>query len=275
MAQRVQSPSSINTYKQCPRKYYYNYILKLPKLKSIHLIRGKIVHSVLEDFFKLDITTISDENKEFELNILLQSMFKEKWNNSREELLEIGLGQQQLEFYYNESQEMINTWFESLLNRIQLKQNQHLNFDEAFNLLKPETEVYFKSEEHQVQGFIDAVHNIEGEISLMDYKTSKKDKISDDYKLQLAIYALLYFEKYGKHPDIVGIDFLKHGPKYMKVDSELIELAKQECAMIQENTISKDIKDYPMKTSPLCKWSTGQCDFYDICFGQKKIDDFK
>ncbi len=274
MAQRIQSPSSINTYKQCPRKYYYNYILKLPTVASIHLIRGKIVHSVLEDFFKIDISTIDGEHKEFELNVLLQSMFKEKWANARNELIELGLGQHKLEFYYEESQEMVNSWFESLLNRIQLKQNKHLTFDEAFNLLKPETEVYFKSDEHKVQGFIDAVHNIEGEISLIDYKSSKKDVISNEYRLQLAIYALLYYEKYGKHPNIVGVDFLRHGLKYLKVDEELIELAKKECSLIQENTISEDIQDYPMKTSPLCKWSTGQCDFYDICFGQKKLEDF-
>jgi CRISPR/Cas system-associated exonuclease Cas4 (RecB family) len=275
MAQRIQSPSSINTYKQCPRKYYYHYILKLPTIKSIHLIRGGIVHEVLEDFFKINIDSMGDENIEFELNILLQSTFKGKWNDANEKLIDLKLGQEKLEFYYKESQEMINSWFGSLLNRIQLKQNNHLSFKDAFKLLKPETEVYFKSEEHQVQGFIDAIHDVNGEISLMDYKTSKKDNMSDEYRLQLAIYALLYFEKYGKHPDIVGIDFLKHGPKYLKVDKELIELAKQECAMIQEKTKSEDIQDFPMKTSPLCKWSTGQCNFYDICFGQKKIDDFK
>jgi CRISPR/Cas system-associated exonuclease Cas4 (RecB family) len=275
MAQRVQSPSSINTYRQCPRKYFYNYIQKLPTIKSIHLIRGKMVHSVLENFFKLNISSFNEEHIEFELNVLLQSMFKDEWQKSRGDLIDINLGQQKLEFYYNESQEMLNTWFESLLNRIRLKQNNHMSFVDAFNLLKPETEIYFKSEKHQVQGFIDAVHNINGEVSLIDYKTSKKNNISDDYKLQLAIYALLYFERYGKHPNLVGIDFLKHGLKYMKVDEGLLELARQECSLIQENTKSENIQDYPMKTSPLCKWSTGQCDFYDICFGQKKLEDFK
>ena len=202
-------------------------------------------------------------------------MFKELWSNSREKLINLKLGQEKLEFYYKESQEMINSWFESLIKRIQLKQNQHLTFDEAFNLLKPQTEVYLRSEQHQVQGFIDAVHDVNGEISLMDYKTSKKGEISQEYRLQLAIYALLYFEKYGKHPNLVGVDFLKHGQKFLRVDNELLELARQECNLIQENTKSGDIQDYPLKTGPLCKWSTGQCNFYDICFGQKKIDEFK
>ena len=275
MAQRIQSPSSINTYRQCPRKYFYNYISKLPTLESIHLIRGKIVHSVLEDFFKIDLSTMKEDHYEFELNILLQSMFKDKWLDARNNLLELNLSQKKLEFYYNESQEMINSWYESLLGRIRLKQNNHLSFKEAFELLKPETEAYFESKEHKVRGYIDAVHDINGEISLIDYKTSKRDHVSDDYKLQLAIYAMLYQEKYGKVPHIVGIDFLKHGPRYLKVDQELLELAKQECALIQENTISESMDDYPKKESFLCKWSTGQCDFHDICFGQKKIEDFK
>ena len=49
----MQSPSSINTYKQCPRKHFYQYILNLPTKPSIYLIRGSIVHEVLEKFFDI------------------------------------------------------------------------------------------------------------------------------------------------------------------------------------------------------------------------------
>jgi ATP-dependent helicase/DNAse subunit B len=274
MAARIQSPSSINTYKQCPRKYYYQYIVKLPRIESIHQIRGKIVHTTLETFFKIDISQISKEHQEFELNALLQGIFQKEWETSRPKLLNLRLDSKSLEFYYQESKEMLESWYQSFLSRVKLKQNNSLTFEEAFNLLKPKTEVHFVSEEFQVQGFIDAIHDVNGEVSLMDYKTSKNGEISDEYKLQLAIYALLFYEKYGKHPTLVGIDFLKHGPKYLRVDEELYALAETECKLIQENTTSEDIRDYPMNPGPLCKWSTGQCDFYDICFGQKKLDDF-
>ena len=86
MPTRIQSPSSINAYKQCSRKYYYRYILKLPTIESIHLIRGKIIHCVLEDFFKIEISTINKEHYEFELNIFLQSLLKKEWENKRKEL---------------------------------------------------------------------------------------------------------------------------------------------------------------------------------------------
>ena len=50
---RVQSPSSINTYFQCPRKYYYIYNMKLKTSPSIHLVRGLVAHKVLENFFTI------------------------------------------------------------------------------------------------------------------------------------------------------------------------------------------------------------------------------
>ena len=62
MAKRVESPSSINTFKQCKRKYYYQYIEKLPTLPNIHQVRGNIAHSVLEDFFDTEISEFTTEN---------------------------------------------------------------------------------------------------------------------------------------------------------------------------------------------------------------------
>ena len=35
------SPSKINTYKKCPREFYYKYIAKLPEKKTIHFKMAK------------------------------------------------------------------------------------------------------------------------------------------------------------------------------------------------------------------------------------------
>ena len=51
-SQPILSPSSINTYFRCPFKYFLNYITKLKVKPNIHLIKGSIVHKVLEDFFR-------------------------------------------------------------------------------------------------------------------------------------------------------------------------------------------------------------------------------
>ena len=270
MAARIQSPSSINTYKQCPRRYFYNYILKIQqKIPSIHLQRGKIAHSALEDFFKVNIATISKNHYSFELKIILENLFKQKWAAGKDELKKIDMTKDQLEFYYEETLQMVNNWFNNFLQKLEPRVPEY-GLEEAFQMVKPMTEVYFISEKHQVRGFIDAVHKIDGKISLIDYKTSKREKITEEYKLQLAIYALLYEEKHGRKPDEVGVDFLRHKSHYLNVDQQLVDFAKQECKLIQEKTLSEDIEDYPKNKGPLCNY----CDFYDVCFGQKMIHEF-
>ena len=271
MAPRIQSPSSINTFKQCSRKYYYQYILKIKTdSESIHLVRGNIAHEALEDFFKkVDIGTMDMDHFEFELKIILQNLLKQKWDAAKTKLEKIDLTPEQLEFYFRETIYMINNWFFNFMKILKPRIEQE-GLINAFNHIKPQTEIYFLSEEHQVRGFIDAIHEIDGKISLIDYKTAKREKMTPEYRLQLAIYALLYEEKYGKKPDSVGVDFLRHKQHYLDVDQDLVDFAKLECKFIQEQTISEDISDYSKKTSPLCNY----CDFKDVCFGQKTMDEF-
>jgi hypothetical protein len=110
----------------------------------------------------------------------------------------------------------------------------------------------------------------------MDYKSSKKFDVTNEYRLQLAIYAMLYEETHGKRPHKVGIYFLKDTGKHeyhMDVDEELIKMAKLEVEMMHLNSETSDIKNYPKNVTPLCKWSSGQCDFYVRCFEQKTLEE--
>ena len=126
-----------------------------------------------------------------------------------------------------------------------------------------------------VRGFVDLIHEIDGKTIVLDYKTSKKDDMTEPYRLQLAIYAMLYEEKHGKKPDYVGIDFLKSIEKLLPVDDELVQHAKFELEQIHASTVSNEMADYQQRPSPLCKWRSGQCDFYDTCFGNVSIEEFK
>lgn len=264
MAPRIQSPSSINTYRQCPRKYFYQYILKLATKPNIHLVRGKVVHSVLEDFFKVSIANIHPENYEFELKTLLFDMFRQEWEKSGSELVRIGIGIHDRIFYYNETKKMFENWFSGFSKKLKgLMETKTLI--EAFNYLTPRREERYFSEAHQVQGYIDAIHEWADGVHILDYKTSSKDEISSEYKLQLGIYALLYHEKHGVKPKKVGINFLKFGEKFLEVDDLLIADAKKACVEIHEKTQTDEKTDYPRQEGPLCKWSTGQCDFYEQC----------
>ncbi|MDD5178368.1 MAG: PD-(D/E)XK nuclease family protein [Candidatus Nanoarchaeia archaeon] len=261
MPRDYHSASSINVYKQCPRKYYYQYIKELPTKKSIHLIRGNIVHSVLEEFFKIDINEISKENFDFELRMVTLDLLKKHWLDKKGDIFEVVSPKEKIGFYFEETREMIGCWINDLLDKLEPD-----NLVESFNKLKPKTEVEVVSDKYKVRGYIDAVFDEEGII--LDYKTSNKDYITEEYKLQLAIYSLLFYEKYGKMPSKAGINFLRFGEEYILVDKELIEFAKNEVKKIHKLTQSNEIGDYPKCQGPLCKWGSGECEFYQICIGE-------
>ena len=265
---RVESASSINTYKQCPRKYYYSYIEKLKTLPNIYCLRGNAIHSTLEEFFNLDISILSEGNYEFELAIIAHEIFKKEWGKRRKDLDKLGLENAKLEFFKKESQGMLNDWLRRFFKKLKEEQALHKkkemsekSFRESFEILRPETELYLESEKYQVRGYIDALHKIENKIILIDYKTSKRDGLTEEYKLQLAIYSLLYYDKFGKIPDRVGIDLLRHGERVIDVDDDLIEMAKKETLAMAGRTSSDKKEDYPIQKSRLCPW----CDFKDIC----------
>ncbi len=258
---RIQSPSSIKTYKQCPRKYYYNYILELPTSPNIHQVRGNIAHSVLENFFDTDTTEIDLENYETKLKLVIQKLLLNEWKNYGKELEGLEMYQEETIHYFEDTLMMLLKWTDQFCQKIAKMDG---NFQERFKSLTPMRELLMVSDEYHVQGFIDAIENHNGCVRVMDYKTSKRFEV-DDHILQLAIYSLLYQEKHGKLPDKVGIYFLKGGEECIDADETLVEMAKQEVMHVHEHTCTDDVKDYPKKPSALCKYSTGQCEFYDVC----------
>jgi len=260
----ILSPSSINTFKQCPRKYFYNYIMKLDRKPSIHLIRGNVAHTVLERFFELNPDGLSDK-WDYEMQTLLFDMFRQEWDKAKEELDTLDMSVHDKLFYFTETKKMFENWFSGFKEKLEA----HLpkkSLKEAFAYLTPKTELHYKDTTYKVQGYIDAIHEWGDGVHILDYKTSKKDTITPEYRLQLGIYALLYQQKHGVKPKSVGINFLKFGEKYLEVDDLLINDAAREIKDTHKKTRSTDIADYPKHITPLCKWSTGQCDFYETCF---------
>jgi ATP-dependent helicase/DNAse subunit B len=267
MPKRVQSPSSINTFKQCPRKYFYQYIIKHPTKENIHCVRGNIVHEALEKFFSIEIDKIDPDSYKKELSFYLKNLFDACWSGAATRLHKVGLDDQKLDFYCRESTEMLANWLNHLFDDIdkEMKTN-NLSLKQAFDKLAPtEIEQHFKDSELMVRGYIDAIHKDGEHVTVMDYKTSKSDEMKPEYMLQLGIYAVLYEKDRGRYPDKVGIWFLKYGPNIISVTPKLIKDAEFEIEQIHFSTESDRIADYPKKESGLCRWSTGQCDFYDIC----------
>jgi putative RecB family exonuclease len=261
MEKRVQSPSSIKTYKQCPRKYYYAYILELEQPPNIHTVRGNIAHTVLEEFFDIDTTKITLDDYGPKLKLQIQQRLLAEWQKNQKEFDKLRIKQEEHIHYFEETLMMLFNWLEIFCKKLEQKEG---TFQERFIQLTPEREQFYTSPTHNVRGYIDVIEKHETGVRLMDYKTSSSQEL-DEHLLQLGIYSLLYNEKHGTMPTHVGIYFLKGKETTIKVDTKLLEMAKKEIEQVHKNTATREINDYPKKTSPLCKWSTGQCAFYDIC----------
>tara|TARA_Y100000034_G_C6797871_1_gene357743 strand:+ start:22 stop:840 length:819 start_codon:yes stop_codon:yes gene_type:complete len=267
MPTRLQSPSSVNTFKQCKRKYFYQYIEKLPTLPNIHQVRGNIAHSCLEDFFDISIEHWTPENYAFECKTAMQRLLLNQWGKYKERLTGLDLSQDQVRFYFEETMLMLMNWVTQFVDRISVRTNRlSCSIQDAFMQLTPVREQEYKSDNYSVRGFIDAIEHLDDEIHIVDYKTNSRFDFKDSIRLQLAIYSLLYFEKHGVMPAKVGIDFLRHKKKMINVDEELLTLAKRELELVHAHTgLCEHITEYPRTITGLCKWKTGQCDFYAHC----------
>jgi CRISPR/Cas system-associated exonuclease Cas4 (RecB family) len=264
---RIESPSSVNTYFQCPRKYYYSYKLKLPRTDSIATITGKSVHDALEKFFVLGSLGMTQENYVSEFQHRLMSQFNDIWAKAIPSLLKLNINKDTITKHYNDTMGMLRNFAGHVINQINAEMKKGKTFQKAFSHVKPQTEIHLTSDTHMVQGYVDALHEKDDFIKVVDYKTSKRDHMSEDYRRQLAIYALLYHENFNKLPNKVGLYFLRQGTERdLDVDFGLVEEAKEALKKVHESTNSELIEDYPKEKSPLCKWSTGQCDFYESCF---------
>lgn len=267
---RLQSPSSMNTYLQCPRKYFYIYKLRIPGSPSIHLVRGSVAHLVLEKLYSI-VPEVIGENYKADLKVIVIEMLKKFWRDSKSKFDELKMPEQEMQGYFDETKEMLLKFLDVIIKRIDEQVAKGLSFPEAFKAITPKVEAEYLSWDYYVKGFIDVIETVDGKVRLMDYKTSKRAKMTDAYKLQLAVYALLYQEKHKKLPDEVGIYFLKHDEMCLPVNEELIKHAQFTIEQIHMSTDTDELSDYPQKQTPLCKWSTGQCDYYDYCFKNKEI----
>jgi len=275
MAKRIESASSINTFKQCKRKYYYQYIVKLPVAPNIHQVRGNIAHSTLESFYDVSVVDFNDENYVLKFQEAIQKLFLYHWNLAQPELKKLNLTQDQEMFYFEETMLMLMNWGNHFIETFsQTMKEKNISLQEAFVRLTPLREQEYSSESLGVRGFIDAIHYYDDEVHIIDYKTNSEMEVKDSIKFQLALYSLMYKEKHGKLPDKLGVFFLRHKLKMMNVDPALLDSALKDIADIHAHTSAhENIEEYPRSVTKLCKWSSGKCDFYNECKPHEKMEE--
>ena len=245
------SHSKLSTFENCPLKYKYKYIDRLPAeiKQTIEGHLGKVVHDTLQWIYsqvKSKIIISIDE---------IVGYYAEKWReNYSEDTLIVRTGFTE-EDYFNIGIEFLAEYY-----------REHSPFEDG--TLECEKQIMIKLDEegrYKIWGFIDRlVYNLEtGEYEVHDYKTANtlpnKEDIDNDR--QLALYAIAVKEIFGYDKEVRLIwHYLAHNKKIdSKRTNEQLEKLKQETLNLIEKIESAQV--FPHNKSALCDW----CEFRPSC----------
>ena len=237
---RLLSPTAINTYLYCPRKYYLRYIKRLKSKPSIYLTRGSIVHKAIEKFHQKSGPDLKQTSL-YNLASRLLNLFQAAWNKAKLEIEALKLGDEKIAGFCRESRLMMINFSQWLFNK---------------GLPSPSnTEVKLISRNLGLMGVIDAVYDSQPGAILVDYKTSMKPVITEDMKRQAGLYSLLYQDRYAKIPHQFWIHFLvsDQGPQPIPINEKLIKDCLHTLHMIREKVKSSLESDYPCTCGGYCK----------------------
>lgn len=237
---RILSPTAINTYLSCPRKFYLRYIKKLRTKPSIHLIRGSIIHATLHQFHTRHPGSSSHIPPDILLEELL-GMFNNQWTRSESSIAALGLSKDEIKDYYDDSTRMIRNFCQW--------------FSDNGMPTAVASEARLRSRNLGLMGIIDAVHMTDSKVFLVDYKTSKHARITDDIMRQAALYALLYRDIYAITPEAVWIHFLKEPgkPQPIYIDEALLDYGTILIESVRKKTQSTDESSYPCTCGGYCE----------------------
>jgi CRISPR/Cas system-associated exonuclease Cas4 (RecB family) len=257
--ERLLSASQMNMFLTCPRQWYYKYVERLPEVESFYQVRGKAVHSVCERFFDYRPPggiTLSHLKKD--LANRAQTLFDAAW---KEQHIPDMFGDDG----YNETFDMIKRFLQLRNWELEAMHSKCREAQKAWNWTKPKfRELHIMDEELWVECYIDSVIERDGDIIIVDYKTSNifKFPLTREYELQLYIYALLYENKTGITPKYVAFEYLNYGKvNTLPVHPVFLEEVQRTILDVRSKTESRDISDYRQCPGGLCKY----CSFYETC----------
>jgi len=239
------SATKINTYAGsfgCPRRFYYQYIAKIPGKPSLYFPLGNIPHKTLELFFKLK--TYESQKDYSDLRHAILNLHEKTWNERLEELNGFNLGPGELEEYYQESREMIINWLHSFLK----EKPRDLSPATERTVFVHDLKLMCKYDRRTMGEHPNAPH-------IIDYKTGKSNKLWNDTKLQLIIQWICHHEITGDTEHKVGAHFLRFpdDPDLWIPTEDEIDRALKTIEHVRGKTRTTDINDYLCTCGGRCK----------------------
>ncbi len=241
------SHSALNSFKDCPRKYEYNYLLKIPQPPSGAASFGSSLHNTLNEFYKLvsqskQATLFEDYKEDLSLERLL-TIYEDKWipvgfdSRDHHDTLK-KRGKEILEKFYGH--------FKDEVTRIEY-------LEKGFKL---------KMGKYTVTGRIDRADSLsDGTLEVIDYKSGKTKSQKDvDKDQQLMIYALAAKECFGQSASKLTLYFLDDDLK-VSTEPDDDKLDKMREGIVETADKINDSSFTPTPSKFVCKW----CPYNGIC----------
>lgn len=230
------SVSRINLYEECPRKYRYQYIDKLPQKEKPYFVLGSFVHQILERCVKSIIGGIS-------IKAAMRSALQLTYEQTPIPTAML-----------SELRPWLRTFVESWnVNAHPVKTEASFAFTLADNF--------------RVRGIIDRIDEEKDGIHVIDYKTSRSASRLTDF--QLAVYAAaLRNSKYPKEPIIAWYSMVRFGFKQenrLVVSDKLINQTLERLHKVGTQLEQED--KWPVNRTSTCQF----CDFFQVCFTESPV----
>lgn len=238
------SPTHLNNYLECPKKFYYKNLLRIPAAKEKHMSFGTAIHSALEDFLT-DYKNSCTPSK----NLLLSS-FEKRLN------LEI-LSPKDFKDSLEHGQNILNDYFENYSKDIQTNALLEYSFDRE-NIFIDEIPVRGKIDKIE---FLDDKNNV----NVVDYKTGqptpeKYKKGSDNWR-QIIFYKLLCENSQRHHFTVKSgeIDFIERDKKTGNFIKAKISITKEDLDQVKTELKSmySELQDLSFLNTQGC----GECEW--------------
>ena len=229
------SYTQISTYRTCPLKYKYSYVLNIPTPPSYALSFGSCIHDTLRDFHQ-QLKFNPDMSYDDLLNIYQKNWQPLGFLNEQHRLEYLENGKKLLENYYNKNMPL---------------KVLPLEIEKGFNL---------KIDGIKFYGRIDRIDPLEDGVEIIDYKTgttkTQKDVDKDD---QVGYYALGAVEALHLKPIKLTLYYVESGEKISTNRTEKdLEKKKEEIIETLEKIRAGNFEATPGNH---CSY----CDYKEIC----------
>lgn len=168
------SVSKVKTFAQCRRRYYYQYVLKLPTSKNQYNALGSMVHLLLEKMFKKWIASKYTTPLPF---LLREAWFESQESDEAKEAIKFGV----MDAAKGYAKQYCIHYSEKEISRpveCEPKFVLPIQIGPGFRI--------------KITGFIDRIDKLgPRKYAIYDYKTNKNSKYLDDFQLGIYVAACL------------------------------------------------------------------------------------